>query len=253
MKFNNLKFNKDEFKIDESIAYFIGVLHSDGCIYRFKDKKKNRVAIRLYLGIGKKSLPMAREFQKVLANSFGKNINIRYAASKNSFIMQTSINRMYSIFQQWENEKIPLVIRNNFRLFGSYLAGVIDGDGYVKYKKHKDGRIQCQIKISSAKPLKTLRRLIIHHLKCACHFEKDINKRGISYNTCFYISKKNHVFLRNFIVPYLTMPYKKNRIIEYILKTGLERFELSSTGDFRQDRSQWFYLPNAKSDQNQRF
>ena len=27
-------------EIDEDIAYLIGVLHSDGCIYRFFDKKK---------------------------------------------------------------------------------------------------------------------------------------------------------------------------------------------------------------------
>ena len=53
-------------KINSNVAYLIGVLHSDGCIYRFHDKKRNRTQIRLNLTVGEKSLPMSRKFQKIL-------------------------------------------------------------------------------------------------------------------------------------------------------------------------------------------
>ncbi len=46
-------------ELDENIAYFIGVLHSDGCIYVFNDKKRNRQSMRLNLTVGEKSIPMA--------------------------------------------------------------------------------------------------------------------------------------------------------------------------------------------------
>jgi len=48
--------NKD-FVIDSNIAYFIGVLHSDGCIYLFNDNRRNKKVRRLILGVGSKSIP----------------------------------------------------------------------------------------------------------------------------------------------------------------------------------------------------
>jgi len=45
------------------IAYFIGVLHTDGCIftYRFRNETRHRYI----LDIGKKSLPMLRHCRKI--------------------------------------------------------------------------------------------------------------------------------------------------------------------------------------------
>jgi len=44
---NNKEIPNCSIKINKDIAYFIGVLHSDGYIYIFNDKRRNRNQIRL--------------------------------------------------------------------------------------------------------------------------------------------------------------------------------------------------------------
>ena len=109
----NLKNKDQEFKIDENIAYFIGVLHSDGCIYVFNDKKRNRKQIRLNLTVGNKSIPMALKFKNILKDYFSKTVNLRKVPNKSSYVIQTSINRVWHIFQGWNSEKVPKEIKKN--------------------------------------------------------------------------------------------------------------------------------------------
>jgi hypothetical protein len=206
------------FKMDAEIAYFIGVLHSDGCIYRFNDKKRKRIQIRLNLTIGQKSLPMASEFKRILFKRFGRTVNIRKVPNKISYMVQTSINRLYWLFKQWEDKSIPFIISNDSVLFGSYLAGIIDGDGYVKLKKRDGKTFACQIKISAGYIHYQLLEQIKFHLGCGAHIEKDVNKKGMGYSHCFLISKKNYRYIQHLILPYIKMPYKKERIKEYIKK-----------------------------------
>jgi len=203
-------------KVDKNIAYFIGVLHSDGCIYFFNDKKRNRTQIRLILQIGTKSIPMALKFQKILFDSFNRTVNLRKLPGRDAYKIQTSINKLWDIFQKW-NTSIPEEITTNACLFGAYMAGLIDGDGYVQIKNNiKDRRVpQCVIKISSNEPLVQVRNLIRTHVGCEVYFEPD--KRSKCIDTCFYISKKSIDFAREHILPNLAMPYKIQAVKKFIL------------------------------------
>jgi len=200
--------------INEDIAYFIGVLHSDGCIYKFKDKKEKFTRIRLILGVALKSLPMAKKFQEILEKYFNRKINIRKRSNKNLYLMQTSINKIYFIFKNWKKGRIPYEIKKNPSLFGAYLAGLIDGDGHIKLKKNKDRRLyQLYISISDERKAIALKNLIKKFMKCGAHIYK--YKKKNCYDTCFYITYKNLIFLEKYILPHLTIPYKTERLKNY--------------------------------------
>ena len=199
-------------KIDWKIAYFIGVLHSDAHIYKFNNKKEGSVRNRLLLQIGPKSLPMANKFKQILYTKFGRDVNIRKLPNKEAYKIQASINLIYPLLKNWQKYNLPLEIKEDSLLFGAYLAGLIDGDGYVKYKKYKGQIFACQIKIAAKEPLEEIASLIELHLNCKVHYEKDKNKRGTGYNTCFLISSKNYRYLLENLEPHLTIPYKKERI-----------------------------------------
>ncbi len=216
MNFNRLK-NKN-IKIDKDVAYFIGVLHSDGCIYHFHDKKKpNLVRIRLLLGVGYKSLPMTRAFKKILSQKFGRKVNIRRAPNRNLFVIQTSINNLYSAFIQWENGKLPEEIRLSSRLFGAYLAGLIDGDGSLTLKNNKDRRLkQLVIRIASQDKLFEVKELIERYTPSKVHFQNYRTRN--CYDTSFYVTYKNLLFLEQQVFPNVRILYKKKRFEKYIKK-----------------------------------
>ena len=208
--------NKD-IKIDENIAYFIGVLHSDACIYVFEDKTQNRQVIRLSLQIGDKSIPMAYKFKQIFFDYFGRTVNLRKIPNKPGHSIQTSINRIRHIIVPWDNYKIPLEIKKTKSLFGAYLAGLVDGDGYIKSKKNQKDRIlpQCVVRIASDRPLGVIKRLIEHHLDCRVHFEYSKNSKCV--HTCFYISKNNSAFITKYISPHLTIPHKIEALRSFLM------------------------------------
>ncbi len=199
-------------KIDEDIAYLIGVLQSDGCIYEFYDKKRNRLHIRLNLGVGKNSLPMSEKFKQTLKKSLNITVNIRKAPSaKNAYVIQTSINRTAEIFREWKKEELNNEISQNIKLFGAYLAGLIDGDGHIKVKHNNDRKIpQCIIKIAEDRPMKTLQQLLYKFFNCKSYFEKHNNSKCVE--TCFYISKKNIDTFYKYVYPHVTIKHKVERL-----------------------------------------
>lgn len=208
MNTNNKEASNYSIKITEDIAYFIGVLHSDGYIYIFNDKKRNRRQIRIGLEISIKSITIGLKFKNILLNYFGKSVNLRQRPNKTMLNLQTSINKFWNIFENWSNGKIPEGIKNDKVLFGAYLAGLIDGDGYIQIKNNLKDRVvpQCVIRIASDCPLEDVKRLIENHIKCSVHFEFDRKSKGV--NTSFYVSKKSIGFVKNYIYPHLVMPHK---------------------------------------------
>ncbi|MBW2982620.1 hypothetical protein KY343_07080 [Candidatus Woesearchaeota archaeon] len=222
MNFKNKEIYNKDFKIDNNIAYFIGILHSDGCIYNLFDKKRDRKIIRLNLTIGKKSISMALKFKKILFDYFNRTVNLRKVPNKNSYVIQTSINRIKHVLKNW-NEKIPLEIKRDSSLFGAYLAGLIDGDGYIKLKNNTTDRIvpQCIIKIASDHPMVDVKNSIISHIGCNVHFEYKKGNKGV--DTCFYISKKSIGYIKNYIFPHIVIDYKLNTLEKFFnnKNTGL--------------------------------
>ena len=195
-------------KINSDIAYVIGVIHSDGCFYKFKDKKRKRNIMRLNLTVGRKSLLMAQKFKSLLLRNFNISVNIRKKPNKESYVIQTSVNNWWTIFQYWDKGQIPIEIQKSHKLFGVYLAGLVDGDGFIQIKNNTKDRIlpQCVIKISASEPLHLIKELIELHMKCSVHYEFD--KRSNCIDTCFYVSYKSIDFIRKFMYPHVTLKHK---------------------------------------------
>ncbi len=198
-------------EIDEDIAYLIGVLQSDGCIYRFYDKKKNREHIRLNLTVAEKSLPMSKKFQEILLKKLNTRVNIRKKLNYDSYIIQTSINKTASLFIEWKKDELDNAISERIELFGAYLAGLIDGDGHVKIKNNHDRIVsQCVIRIAEDRPLLHLQYLLNKFFMCNSHFVFD--NRSNCVETCFYISKKNIKPFYKYVYPNMVIPHKINRL-----------------------------------------
>lgn len=203
--------------INEDLAYFIGVLHSDGCIYNFYNKKRDRLQIRLILSIASISIPMALKFKEILFNHFNRTVNLRKRPNKNLYVIQTSINKDWHIFEKWAKQKIPSEIKSNPLLFSAYLAGIIDGDGHIQIKHNIQDRVipQCVIKITSGYPLIDIKVLLKQYFNCDTHFTYE--KRSKAVYTCFYVSNKNILLVERYILPHLIISHKIN-ILNTFLK-----------------------------------
>ncbi len=204
----------NEIKIDDNLSYLIGVLHSDGYIYCFNDRKKNKKYLRLRLAVAESSLRMAVKFQRILLNSLGKNVNIRKDRKRNLYTLETSVNRLGKTFQRWK-EKIPEEIKQDITLFGAYLGGLIDGDGHIKIKNNIKDRIvpQCVIIIASSSPLEDVKRLVEKFFGCKVHFEYDHQSRGVS--TCFYVSNKNISLIESYVFGNLSLKHKIETLFKF--------------------------------------
>lgn len=218
--------------ISEDIAYLIGVLQSDGCIYEFYDKKRQRKQIRLSLEVGKNSLPMSEKFKHILEKTLDIHVNIRKSPSaKNAYIIQTSINRKAELFREWKKEELNNSINSRIELFGAYLAGLIDGDGHVQIKHNKDRKTpQMRIEIAEDRPMKVLQYLLHKFFKCKTHFTKCRTSNCIE--TCFYVSKKNIKSLELYVYRHLTIKHKKERFRQFLemKKRALEDLNPWSSG-----------------------
>lgn len=211
------------------ISYFIGVLHSDGCIYNFYDKKDKFIRHRFSIGVEEKSLPMVEKVQKIMKEQFKRNVKIlsrgKNEYGNNCFYLQTGINRLLPRFSLLEINKnfLPKTIMHNKKLFCAYLAGLIDGDGTICIKRPKYP--QCNIRIASEKNSKYLKILIEKFLNCKCWINKVIvdslmgkplrKVHGSCFNYNFYLSSKNLKDFKDNVYPFIQIKHKKNIIEKF--------------------------------------
>jgi hypothetical protein len=206
------------------IAYFIGVVQTDGSFSVYNVKKYNKIYKRADFGIQGSiaSLPMIVNFCRILDKYFDRRISIS-KVSRGMYDAHTSINTLLSLFKKLEilprRLSVPSWTRNDVKLFGSYLAGLIDGDGDVRVKRPKYP--QYAIRISSEENPHALREIIAKFFKCGVHFKR-YKKRGIfpdgrivighCYELEFYITYKNILNIKRYILPYITIKHKKELI-----------------------------------------
>ncbi|MEM3455198.1 MAG: LAGLIDADG family homing endonuclease [Candidatus Micrarchaeia archaeon] len=197
--------------MNSDIAYFIGVLHSDGYIYTFHDKKSNKNYLRIVFNVSEKSLPMIQRVQTILQTQFGKWTKIQKRRRQEIYYLQTSIKRSATLFNSLGIKKgfLPKWIFSDNSLFGSYLAGLIDGDGNICIKRPKHP--QCRIKITDSIKQEKLKQKIEKILGCYVGVYYDR-----AYNIEFYVSKKNIEFVKRFIYPAIQIPHKKNTLMKFL-------------------------------------
>ena len=208
----------------EKLAYWIGVVQTDGCLSLYKE------TVQISFRVCEKSLPMLVKFNEFSYNLFGKKSNMWKEKTRDLFDYHFCVKSILHIFERLgirfgDPPKPPEWCLDDPALFGAYFAGVLDGDGCIWLTKPKDYKgLVCRAKVTSGSPQIDLQKAIKKFLNCQTRMIKvhtDGYIRGSKiigdgYNLEFIISSKNHIFAKEFILPYLTISHKYQRLNMYI-------------------------------------
>lgn len=218
------------------LAYWTGVAQSDGTLNIYPVKGRKHPRYEISLTVSEKSLPMLIKFQKICKNVFSRNIKIFKSKKRNAWMLNIRVKKLLEIFHKLDirfNKSFnsPTWCVRNSELFGAYLAGIIDGDGSVTLTK-RSGYLYCLIRIYSENEEKELVNRIKKILDCGVSVQKRTKKsyfarenriiNGTWYELNFLVSSKNYKFLKNFVLPNITLNYKREEIKSFIQKFGYD-------------------------------
>ena len=118
----------------------------------------------------------------------------------------------------------PKWIKSNKYLFGAYLGGVIDGDGDIRISRKEYP--YCAIRITSGEKQEELINSIKENFCCNVNSRKlsrtsQIDNRKIIGNYSileFYISSKNKRLIQKYLLPHISVKYKKEAIEQFLKK-----------------------------------
>ncbi len=211
------------------LAYWIGVVQTDGYFKKTYYKKRRLFRYQICLSVGYKSLPMLEKFKRISHEIFGVKTTVWDNKKTNIVQYQFGCKDLLPIFGSLSIDfsdppKPPQWILDEKGYFGSYLAGVIDGDGDVRL--HRSEYPQCSVRVTSGSPAFLLQKAIINQMsvgvsKSICHNSSIYQGRlieGTSYKIEFYISPKNFFYFKNFVLDHMALNYKKSMIKNYIKK-----------------------------------
>lgn len=233
-----MEFNKQELEksYEKDFAYWIGVVQSDGCLSIRNIKNSKSKTYSIVLGIGKNSLPMLNKFRDISRNIFRlKGSSCSYIGPHGhvKFVYSFGCTHFVNLFKflqiDFKTVNPPDWILENKELYGSYLAGVIDGDGDTRISRPKYP--QCCIRIYSGVLLEKFVNSIKTLLNCGVFIEKRVRLRNILGRYClskcytfeFKVSSKNIDFFKKYVVDNIAMDYKRKIIQDYIkLKDAVE-------------------------------
>jgi len=204
-------------------AYWLGVAQSDGHLWSgyVNKKKKPTFAAHLSLETGARSEKMMLTFAQLSRILFGTKATIRTRwrhINEKTYSVRVFIIGLTRQLDQLDgivfNKIEPPPKFSNIFLFGAYLAGVIDGDGSIKFRHlHKTSRggAECEVIITSGNEPLLLKEKIADYFLCRPNCKK--LKRANAYNLIFYVSKRNNQLIKKYVVPHLQMPIKKERLL----------------------------------------
>jgi len=85
--------------MNEDLAYFVGVMQTDGCFRLFN--LKGRKIWRLSLDVSEKSIPMLHKSLKIFNNIFNRKLSTyKRRGGSNPYGFQTSVNTLLSKFEE---------------------------------------------------------------------------------------------------------------------------------------------------------
>ncbi len=211
------------------LAYWIGVVQTDGSLYKYSEKGRRMVRHMISFEVSKNSLPMLIKFKELSELIFKRKSGI-WRTKRSSFAFHIRVTALIETFKSLDIKfKDPprpsLWIVEKPEFLGAYLSGVIDGDGDVRIKRQKYP--QCAIRISSGHTQTKLQDVLEKKLKCGTSISKVCKKsylsgrviEGSAYSLEFLVSSKTYEFFKEFILPYIQLNYKKMIIKEYIKLT----------------------------------
>lgn len=218
----------------EDFAYWVGVVQTDGYFKRQFVKSRKTENVYIFLAIGSKSLPMQSRFIDISRKLFGIKGSLFKYVNKGGFLSyeyKFGCKNLIELFNQFKldfSAKLvpPKFVLKSESLFGAYIAGIIDGDGDIRISKRKYP--QCFIRISGKDEPTALVNLIKSKFNCRVYTERREQISKIAKRTFlsqwqvteFIISNKNFDFIRKYIIKHVSLPHKKNRIIEYFKIRG---------------------------------
>lgn len=218
-----------EIRPSSDLAYWIGAVQTDGCLYKYSEKGRRRIRHMISFDVSKNSLPMLIKFKELSELIFKRKSGI-WKTKRGSFAFHIRVTDLLETFKNLDVKfkdppKPSLWIIEKPEFLGAYLAGVIDGDGDVRTKRPKYP--QCAIRISSGHAQTKLQDVIEEKLKCETTMSKVYKKgylsgkviEGSAYSLEFLVSSKTYEFFEDFVLPYIQLSYKKMIIKDYIKLT----------------------------------
>jgi len=204
-----------QIKPTKELAYLIGIIQTDGSFKKYIEKSRNVKRWIISMCVGKKSLPMLRKFQKLSKKLLNRKGGIFKSKISNEWESKIRVNSLIKEFERLDINfgdppTPPFWVKENEKLFGAYLAGIIDGDGNVRIKRKKYP--QCAVRITSSEKQIDLKSTIEKILRCKVNITKDEN----AYDLEFYVSPKNYKIIKENVLPYITLKYKKDKLNSYI-------------------------------------
>ncbi len=214
----------------EELAYWTGVVQSDGSFKSHLARTTLEKQFHISLNVSEQSLPMQSKFIEFSAKLFNRHAKSYKENNRNSYDCKISVKRLLGVFEDLDIRfgdppKPPRWCETNPALFGGYLAGLLDGDGSVWLAKKKNKqRSDCHMKISSGQLQIDLIRVMSKFMKCAFRLipVESLSEldgriiRGSGWDFEFLVSGKNYKFFEEFVLPYIAIPYKRERLKRYI-------------------------------------
>lgn len=218
----------------KKLAYWVGVVQSDGYLKKYRNKISGNVACSLSFDVSESSLPMLKKFQELSSELFNRNASIFKRRTRYMWTYHIGVNNLLSVFERLDihlgrRPEPPAWCIKDPRFFGAYLAGLIDGDGDIRVKRKRYP--QCVIRITSGREQLELANAIGKILRCSVavifrrreRILKGRKIRGTWYKAEFYVSSKNHKFVKQFVLPHLMLLYKKEKLQAFIANRCRQR------------------------------
>lgn len=215
---------KIELKPSEELAYWIGVVQSDGSLKKYTDKKNGSESVIISLHTSAKSLSMVKKFQELSFEVLNRHTNIWTEHVTGEINCHIGVKTLLPVFEELDigfkdPPRPPNWAKENLRYFGAYLAGLIDGDGSVR----KTGKT-LRIKITSAQKQEELAETIRNMFNCWVGIvRRECNRifkgrqiHGVSYETEFNVNSKTSEFIKDFVIPWVQLTHKKEKIERFL-------------------------------------
>jgi len=216
---------KLEIEPSEELAYWVGVLQSDGCLTtrNYRDRKSQKI---VKVEVAPKSLEMVKKFSQLSELLFTRKAKI-FKLSSGKFKFSIGASQLIEIFEKLDIDakdppRPPFWVLDNYPKFGAYLAGLIDGDGDIRIKRPEYP--QCALRITSGGVQTSLKKAIKELLKCGVSITyrsgtSMLDGRKIEgkwYDLEFVVSRKTRDFLEKFVLPKMTIKHKVQKLSEFL-------------------------------------
>ena len=202
----------------QEFAYWLGLIQTDGYLRTVERKGKNRT----FIGFCSKDRVLVERVKSLSLRFLGRRGAIftnKIGVSEARFSVKNLMRRFACEGITFDDPPCPpsSIARDNI-LLGAYLAGVIDGDGDVRIKR--PSYPQCGIRVSSGKSQDALAEALRKSLNCGVSISKRTKTSvldgriivGTYYALELLVSKKTQSFFRSFVVPWIVLDRKRNKI-----------------------------------------